>query len=167
MKYWSDDYEKLPISNKWHQYWWENGEKIWGVKENLENCVGAGRCRCEIFGYLFQLLIKFDLHDFTFDFTNNDEHNHFGLVHEARHQIEDQGLLQWVLISEVLMHHVVKTILNARLDVSPCEMGSYSIFLVPIFLLTLHTLESQFTPAYFTNVLFRAIGSVKRHQTLI
>ena len=64
--------------------------------------------------------------------SNNDEHNHFGLVHEARHQIEDQGLLQWVLISEVLMHHVVKTlILNARLDVSPYEMGSYSISIVP------------------------------------
>ena len=61
-----------------------------------------------VFGYLFQLLIKFDLHDFTFDFTNNGEHNHLGLVHEARHPIKAQGLLQWVLILGILLHHVVE-----------------------------------------------------------
>ena len=64
--------------------------------------------RCEIFGFLFQLLIKFHLHDFTFDFTNNGEHNHLELVHEVRHPIEGKDLLQWIQISEAPLHHVVE-----------------------------------------------------------
>ena len=70
-------------------------------------------CNVKYLGVLFQLLIKFDLHDFTFDFTNNDEHNHLGLVHGVRHSIQVQGLLQWIQISEAFLHHVVETILNA------------------------------------------------------
>ena len=73
--------------------------------EVLVYCVRSWEgVQCDIFGYLFQLLIKFDLHDFTFDFTNNGEHNHLGLVHKARHPIKSQGLLQWIQISGAFEH---------------------------------------------------------------